>query len=193
MHLGIVESCMYFQYNYDLRKSNMTYRIPILKTTSHFNSFLPSTINAWNELPQDNEEWSSVTSYISNLSKKFPKKNKLIDYGPRRENIIHCQLRNRASKLNPHLSEDSLIEDPFCQYCGNSYEDDENFFSCPKYAIQREIILYTVHNLPIPVSVEILFYYMEVINVTLLLINKYSWCCAHSYKKIHKIITIVRY
>lgn len=48
----MVEPCMYFQNNYNLRTSNMTYRIPILRTTSYYNSFLPSTIKAWNELPK---------------------------------------------------------------------------------------------------------------------------------------------
>lgn len=31
----MVEPCMYFQNNYNLRTSNMTYRIPILRTTSY--------------------------------------------------------------------------------------------------------------------------------------------------------------
>lgn len=52
----MVEPCMYFQNNYNLRTSNMTYRIPILRTTSYYNSFLPSTIKAWNELPQDTKK-----------------------------------------------------------------------------------------------------------------------------------------
>lgn len=74
-------------------------------------------------------------------SRKSSKEKRVFDHGPKRENIIHCQLRNKASNINAHLNEDFLIEDSSCQYCGNSYEDAEHYFlSCSKYAIQREIM-----------------------------------------------------
>lgn len=155
----MVEPCMYFKNNYNLRTSNMTYRIPILRTTSYYNNFLPSTIKAWNELPQDTKDCSSVASFKSKLNKNLSKKNKLFDHGPRRESIIHCQLRNKASNLNAHLSvyEDFLNEDPSCQYCGNSYEGTEHFFSLlSKIYHTKGNIVTAVHN----------FYYMVVINVT---------------------------
>lgn len=75
----------------------MTYRSPILRTTSYYTSFLPSTIKAWNELPQETKYCSSVASFKSKLSKNILKKNKLFDNGTRRENSIHCQLRHKAS------------------------------------------------------------------------------------------------
>lgn len=83
----------------------MTYRSPILRTTSYYTNFLPSTIKAWNKLPQDTKYCSSVASFKSKLSKNLPKKYKLFDHGTRRENIIHCQLRNKASNKNAHLYE----------------------------------------------------------------------------------------
>lgn len=126
----------YFHNNYNLRTSNMAYKIPILRTTSQYNSFLPSTIKAWNELPQDTKDWSLVASFKSKLNKNLLKEKKLFDLGTRRENIIHCQLKNKASKLIAHSYEDFLNEDPSCQYCGNLYEATKNLFlSCPKYAI----------------------------------------------------------
>lgn len=135
----------------------MTYRIPILRTTSYYNNFLPSIIKTWNELPQDTKDCSSVASFKSNLNKNLPKKNKLFDHGPRRESIIHCQLRNKASNLNAHLYEDFLNEDPSCQYCGTSYEGTEHFFSLlSKICHTKGNIVTAVHN----------FYYMVVINVT---------------------------
>lgn len=58
-------------------------------------------------------------------------------------------------------------EGPSCQNCGKSYEDTEHFFlSCPNYAIQRKIMLHTVHNFIISVSAEILLHCSNQFNFT---------------------------
>lgn len=89
---------MYFKIIYNLRTGSMTIRIPFLRTTSCFKSFLLSAIKAWNELPHDTKNYSSVFSFKSKLNKSFHKK----DHGLRGENILQCQFRNKARDLNAH-------------------------------------------------------------------------------------------
>lgn len=79
---------MYFQIIYNLKTSSITYRIPISKTTSCFLSY---TIKAWNELPQDTKDCSSVALFKSKLNKNLHKK----DHGLRGENILQCQFRKK--------------------------------------------------------------------------------------------------
>lgn len=87
---------MYFQIIYNLKTSRMTYRIPISKTTSCFLSY---TIKAWNELPQDAKDCSSVASFKSKLNKNLHKK----DHGLRGENILQCQFRKKVKNLNAYV------------------------------------------------------------------------------------------
>jgi hypothetical protein len=78
---------------------------------------------------------------IMNIA-KVKKKKQHYNFGNRRENIILCQLRNKASNLNAHLMKDHITYDPHCFYCGHDFEDNFHFFlECPKYTQQRNILL----------------------------------------------------
>ena len=62
-------------------------------------SFLPSTVNQWDILPEYIRNASGISSFKSLLNSYFCKKgNELFNFGKRKYNIIHCQLRNNASK-----------------------------------------------------------------------------------------------
>lgn len=74
-------------------------------------------------------------------------------------------------------------EESSCQYCGNSYEDTEHFIlSCPKYAIEWEVILHTIYNF-ITISVEILLHDTKKCNLT---VNKQIVDAVHIGIKIPK-------
>lgn len=97
--------CVLPQNNYSLRhQDDFKFVLPQIKTTAFMNSFLPSTIKLWNELPLQIRILPTVSSFkkaIKNIF--FRKPNKLYDFGNRKENIIHCQIRNNASNLNADL------------------------------------------------------------------------------------------
>lgn len=48
----------------------MTYRIPFLRTTLCFKSFLLSAIKAWNELPHDTKNYSLFFFHLNQSSTK---------------------------------------------------------------------------------------------------------------------------
>ena len=123
------------------------------------NSFVPATIKLWNSLPEDTVNSSSIASFKNKLKNPRIHPNiKLYNYGKRKTNIIHCQLRNQASNLNAHLHNHFLISNPSCDLCANPYEDSYHFFlECPYYNIQRRSLVNYLNSLiGMPVAIEIL-------------------------------------
>ena len=71
---------------------------------SYYNSFLPSAIQLWNKLPLESKCIESFHTFKNVLKKPVVERTKnIFNYGSRRENIIHCQLRNESSDLKAHL------------------------------------------------------------------------------------------
>jgi hypothetical protein len=56
------------------------------------------------------------------------------NFGIRKFNIIHYQLRNEASNLKAHLFNDFLSDNTNCPNCSGSLEDNNHFLLiCPKF------------------------------------------------------------
>ena len=69
-------------------------------------SFLPSTIKHWNDLSDFKKISPTLSSFKKHLKEFFSKTpNDLINFGARRCNIIHWQLRNCSSNLYKDLFE----------------------------------------------------------------------------------------
>ncbi len=101
---------------YNLRNTDNTQTINC-RTTLYFNSFLPSTVRAWNALPQEIRNSGSVLSFKHLL-------NRDIHYPPsyyytrnRIADIYHTRLRTRCSSLNHHLYSKNITDTPNCM-CG---------------------------------------------------------------------------
>ena len=74
--------------------------------------------------------------------------NALYNFGIRKFNIIHCQLRNEASNLKAHLFNDFLSDDTDCPNCGDPLEDNGHFlFICPTYNNLRLVLLDSIQSL----------------------------------------------
>ena len=51
----------------------------------------------------------------------------------------------KCSKLNSHLYEMKIVNDPLCN-CGQENEDETHyFFNCPHYTNQRRQLMQTIH------------------------------------------------
>ena len=138
-------------HGYNLRSSNnFNFVIPQAKTVSYFNSFLPSTIQLWNNLPLEIKCIESFSSFKNVLKKPTVDKIKdvkIFNYGSRKENILHCQLRNESSNLNAHLYHQYLSEIASCTKCGYPNENNYHFFlECPAYNNQRRILFESLQN-----------------------------------------------
>lgn len=72
------------------------------------------------------------------MKTKLIKAYKHYSFGNRKENIILCQLRNKASNLNAHLFKDFLINDSRCTNCGSESEGNMHFFSSVQDTLNKE-------------------------------------------------------
>ena len=108
--LDLLKPCFPPQASYPLRNQDgLTFSIPQARTSSYIKSYIPSTIKLWNNLPLHIRNLPTLSSFSQSIKKLFyrtPKK--LFNYGNRKANIIHCQLRNNVSSLNADLHKDYL-------------------------------------------------------------------------------------
>ena len=104
------------------------------KTELYANSFIPSTTQLSNTLPQTIQANPS----ISLLEKVFISDWEVVPiyyyyFGSRKEQVKHCRLRLAISNLNYDLFRRHLLEDPVCS-CGYTAETSEHFLlHCPLY------------------------------------------------------------
>ena len=129
---------------YNLRNNN-DLKTPLCRTTSYQNSFLPSTIKAWNNLPFFLKQLDSVSKFKAAIKRHlFTTKPCLPHFhiGARKENIVHCQLRYACSNLKHHLFTSYLSDTSHCPYCPYACEDTFHFFfQCPEYSEIRNSLI----------------------------------------------------
>ena len=82
-------------------------------------SFFPSTIKAWNNLPNEVREMTSVSAF-----KKYLNRNKLqspyyCHVGSHLCQILHARLRMQCSALHADLYRKNIVESPSCKHCGD--------------------------------------------------------------------------
>ena len=96
----------------------------------YFNSFLPSTIRAWNNLTVKIQQADSLRSFKSNLNLKSPPK--YFYAGTRLGQILHARLRMDCISLNSHLYRKNIVESPSCT-CGGSKVLITSFFNARSF------------------------------------------------------------
>ena len=96
---------------YRLRNSN---NIELLhaNTNLYFNSFLPCTIRACNNLPVEIQQADSLQSFKSNLTRNLKPPPKYFYAGTRKGQILHARLRMDCSSLNSHLYRKNIVDTP---------------------------------------------------------------------------------
>ena len=90
--------------NYNLRNSDHIQTFHA-NTNLFYNSFLPSTIRAWNFLPNDVRSSSSVAAFKYRLNMNISKPPRYFNCGTRMRQILHARLRLDCSSLNAHVTE----------------------------------------------------------------------------------------
>ena len=124
---------------YNLRNSNNLQTIDV-RTSLYYNSFLPSTVRAWNEVPEEVKLSDSVNFYV----------------GKRKAQILHTRLRTNCSSLNLDLFMRNISDTPLCQ-CGSLENAQHFFFHCRNYDTPRADLLNTVSQYQTP-SLSLLLY-----------------------------------
>ena len=122
----------------------------------YFDSFLPSTIREWNNLPADVKSAQTLTSFKYKFKRNTPKIPKYYFFGDRGNQILHTRLRTECSTLQFHLYRSNLIPEPYCT-CGAVENTSHFLFKCPKFNAFRRELLLTVSNYVEPSEAVLLF------------------------------------
>ena len=126
--------------SYDIRNSN-DIRNPSANTNLFFNSFLPSPIRAWNDLPEDIKKNSPiVSSFKFRLNRNRYTPPKYFNVGSRKGQILHARLRMECSSLNSHLFRKNIVPSPSC-ICGG-FESPYHFLFNVQNTQGQEICFY---------------------------------------------------
>ena len=81
--------------NYNLRNTNALRSIPC-KSQLYFNSLLPKTVRAWNDLPNELKSATTLDSFKERLNKSVKKTPKHFYTGQRSLQIYHSRLRTKS-------------------------------------------------------------------------------------------------
>lgn len=140
---------------YNLRNSD-DIRTVICRTNQYYNSFLPSTIKEWNNLPIECKTLTSLNSFKYFLKKDKTSVPKHFYIGSRKAQILHTRLRTNCSALHLDLFLKNIVDSPLCQ-CGSIEDAQHFFFHCSTYHVQRNQLINAVSMYKAP-SLELLLY-----------------------------------
>ena len=96
--------------------------------SSYENSFFPSTLKLWNELPLNIRNSSSVSQFKANVRSPHLKPSNYLYVGERKYNILLTRLRHNCSSLNSDLFNVNIIQFSNCS-CGALTENVNHFSS----------------------------------------------------------------
>lgn len=115
------------------------------RTTQYSDSFLPSAVRDWNNLPCAVRDADSTDAFKQHLNQDRARVPKYYYTGKRKLQIIHIRIRTRCSYLNFDLFPKNNVDRPLCT-CGR--DDIENadlfFLRCPLYRDYRTKLTNTV-------------------------------------------------
>ena len=125
--------------NYNLHNATNT-RSPHCNTQLYAKSFLPSSIQDWNKLPQEIKSSPSLSIFKTKLNLNIIKKKKhFYFYTDRKSHIMHTRLRTHCSGLNQHLYSKNIIDNQHC-ICGDIESTYHFLFKRTNYADQRRVM-----------------------------------------------------
>ena len=115
------------------------------------NSFIPSCISSWNNIPEHIRDSETLTTYKRQLTNHLFKPIIIPCFyfsGPRSLSVIHACLRNGCSNLNYDLFSNHLKLYSTCEKCGHEKEDAEHYFmQCPSYLNDRLLLFRATRHL----------------------------------------------
>lgn len=135
-------------------RSNNSIREIFARTKLYYESFFPSTIRLWNTLPneiQNNPSLNNFKKYLNRSNINIPD---YYNFGSRKGQILHSQLRLECSALKLYMFRRNLCPSPLCT-CGSIESNDHYLLYCPNYNVIRSE---TINKLRDPTNVNILLF-----------------------------------
>ena len=141
------------QNRYNLRNIS---NVPFIhaRTQLYKNSFLPSVIRDWNNLPDNIRMLPTLSTFKLHLNSNIQKPPEYYKVGSRFGQIHHTRLRLNCSSLHFDLHRKNIINDPHCS-CGAIETPNHYLTECPNYALLRRTYL---TNLPCPLILNVMLY-----------------------------------
>ena len=115
-------------------------------TQSYYNSFLPSVVRDWNELPYTSRNAPSISSFKHSLNSTLIGVPLFYLDGKRIGKIYHSRLRMDCSSLNNHLFSKNIIDSPLC-ICGRPETTKHYLFECNKFYNLRQEMMQSISQL----------------------------------------------
>ena len=140
---------------YNLRNSNNHQTIDA-RTTLYYNSFLPSTVRAWNNVNNEVKQSDSLSTFKGFLNKDKLLVPKHFYVGHRKVQVLHTGLRTNYSSLNLDLFTSKMSDSPLCQ-CGSVENAQHFFFHCRYFQVPRTELMNTVSRYQNP-SLSLILY-----------------------------------
>lgn len=116
---------------YSLRNAQ-NYQVPRSRTASYYNSFLPSVVRAFNDLPDGIKHADTVDSFKRMLLSNVSTVPKHFFFGDRKSQILLTRLRTNCSSLSHDLFCKNIIMSPNCE-CGQAETTYHYFYTCNRY------------------------------------------------------------
>ena len=111
----------------------------LLMRELYYNSFLPSTVRAWNNVNDEAKQSNSVNTFKCFLNKDKTRIPKHFYVGSRKAQVLHTRLRTNCSSLNLDLFLKNISDSPLCR-CGSVYRECPTlFFSLQVYLDPNEM------------------------------------------------------
>ena len=111
--------------SYNLRNAH-NYQTIRARTNQYRDSFLPSTLHLWNNLPLKARQSNTLNSFKLFLKKDIRPIPRYYYHGNRKPQILHSRLRTGCSALNLDLFTKNITNSPLCS-CG-SIENSQHYF-----------------------------------------------------------------
>ena len=107
---------------------------------SYYNSFLPSVVRDWNELPAQTRESASLNIFKNKLNNDMVTPPRYYNTDKRLGQILHARLRTKCSALRQHLYSENIIDNPECT-CGLIEDTNHYLFVCHRIDdLRRELL-----------------------------------------------------
>ena len=152
-------------------------------TRAYAESFLPSTLQAWNNLPEAVLSADTLGAFKHFLTLVTPKVPAYYDCGDRLDQILYTRLRTECSSLNQHLFRRNLVQNPYC-LCGEIENNKHFLLTCPRHTQMRsEMVLSIQQKTNVELTTDVLLFGTDAVSVE---VNTFIFKAVQKYIKLSK-------
>ena len=141
--------------SYSLRNTS-DYKYIRSNTQLYYNSFLPSVVRDWNELPHTTRNAPSISSFKRSLNSTPIGVPLFYLDGKRIGQIYHSRLRMDCSSLNHHIYSKNIIDSPLC-ICGRPETTKHYLFECNRFNKLHQEMMQSISELCEPTLNALLY------------------------------------